>query len=188
MAQESSSKLAEASAELRAQEDPPPLEELVPHRAPMLLLDRVLSHDAENVVCQVTIRADSAFLESIVDRANLPPEVMVPAVVGIEYMAQCVASFAGLAARATGGTPRIGFLIGCRELTLEVDGFRIGDTLEVRARRVWGENNVGSFVCEIARETKTVAKGILTVYQGPLPDHAETSAANGPNNQEGSKP
>ena len=66
----------------------------------------------------------------------------MPAVIGLEYMAQCVAAYAGLTARQGGRPPRIGFLIGCRELRLDVEAFSVGDRLEVEARRVWGENDL----------------------------------------------
>lgn len=137
----------------------PPIADLVPHRPPMLLLDRVLAHDADSVTCEVRIAAGSPFAE----------DGRIPAVVGIEYMAQCVAAFAGLSARAQGQPPRIGFLLGCRELTLAIDTFAVGDTLTVEARRSWGDSDLGHFVCRVSRDGQTVASGTLNVYQGPLP-------------------
>jgi predicted hotdog family 3-hydroxylacyl-ACP dehydratase len=56
----------------------PPIVELVPHRPPMLLLDRVLAYDGECVICETVLRPDSPFAE----------QGHVPAVVGIEYMAR----------------------------------------------------------------------------------------------------
>jgi len=112
----------------------------------------------------VVIRADSPFLEP---GDGLPA---VPAVVGLEYMAQCVAVFAGLSARAAHREPRIGFLIGCRELHLNTDVFSIGDRLVVEARWVWGESHLGSFACQVTRDGETVVRGTLTVYRGMLPE------------------
>ena len=82
----------------------PPIEALVPHKPPMLLLDRVLSYSTDYVSCEVEIRVDSPFVR----------DGVVPAIVGLEYMAQCVAAFAGLSARHKGEAPRIGFLLGSR--------------------------------------------------------------------------
>ncbi|HEX3694693.1 MAG TPA: hypothetical protein VH374_04820 [Polyangia bacterium] len=138
----------------------PPIRDLVPHKPPMLLLDRVVAHDADSVTCEVVIAADSPFVEN----------GRVPAVIGIEYMAQCVATFAGLSAHAGGKPPRIGFLLGCRELTLAVDAFLVGDALLVEARRAWGDSDLGNFVCRVQRGGETVASGTLNVYQGPLPE------------------
>lgn len=154
----------------------PALTELVPHRPPMLLLDRLLAWDDEKVRCEVRIDAASPFFE----RATSPVTTsapssaaeagLVPAVVGIEYMAQTVAVFAGLRARASGAAPRIGFLLGCRELLLFAEGFSAGDVLVVEARHVWGESEVGSFACQVTRQDDVLVSGTLTVYQGPLPE------------------
>ena len=142
--------------------DYPPIVELVPHRPPMLLLDRVLSYDGQCVICETVLGPDSPFVE----RGG------VPGVVGIEYMAQAIAAGAGLSARdkGQGGAARVGFLLGCRNLTIAVDSFRVGDRLTVEARRTWGENDLGSFACKVLRGDDVLCEGALTVYQGPLPE------------------
>jgi len=139
----------------------PPIVELVPHRPPMLLLDRVLSYDGERVVCETVLGPDSPFAE----------QGEVPAVVGIEYMAQTIAAGAGLSARDKGDQAgRTGFLLGCRNLSIAVDSFQIGDRLTIEARRTWGENQIGSFACKVQRGSEVLVEGALTVYQGPLPE------------------
>lgn len=139
----------------------PPIVELVPHRPPMLLLDRVLSYDGERVVCETVLEAGSPFVE----------QGRVPAVVGIEYMAQAIAAGAGLSARDSGETTaRMGFLLGCRDLAIAVDSFQVGDRLTVEARRTWGEKELGSFACQVRRGDEILVEGALTVYQGPLPE------------------
>ena len=139
----------------------PPIVELVPHRPPMLLLDRVLSYDGERVVCETVLGPDSPFAE----------QGEVPAVVGIEYMAQTIAAGAGLSARDKGDQAgRMGFLLGCRNLSIAVDSFQVGDRLTIEARRTWGENQIGSFACKVQRGSEVLVEGALTVYQGPLPE------------------
>jgi predicted hotdog family 3-hydroxylacyl-ACP dehydratase len=139
----------------------PPIVELVPHRPPMLLLDRVLSYDGERVVCETVLGPDSPFAE----------QGEVPAVVGIEYMAQTIAAGAGLSARDKGDQAgRTGFLLGCRNLSIAVDSFQVGDRLTIEARRTWGENQIGSFACKVQRGSEVLVEGALTVYQGPLPE------------------
>ena len=87
-------------------------------------------------------------------------------------MAQAIAAGAGLSARGKGdGEPaRMGFLLGCRDLSIAVDSFRVGDRLTIEARRTWGENQIGSFACKVGRGDEVVVEGALTVYQGPLPE------------------
>ena len=126
----------------------------------MLLLDRVLAYDGECVTCETVLRPDSPFAD----------QGHVPAVVGIEYMAQTIAAGAGLRGREKGGGARTGFLLGCRSLTIAVDSFQIGDRLTIEARRAWGENELGNFMCKVQRGDEVLVEGALTVYQGPLPE------------------
>jgi predicted hotdog family 3-hydroxylacyl-ACP dehydratase len=138
----------------------PPLTELVPHGPPMLLLDRVLSYSTNCLRCAVEIRPDSLFAG---------PDG-VPAVVGVEYMAQAVAVYAGLKNRGEGKAVRIGFLLGSRDIRIDVDRFAIGDHLEVEARHTFGDADVGAFACRVERGGDVLLHGNLTVYQGPLPE------------------
>jgi predicted hotdog family 3-hydroxylacyl-ACP dehydratase len=130
----------------------------------MLLLDRVLSYDGECVICETVLEPGSPFVDG----------GEVPAVVGIEYMAQTIAAGAGLSARDKGdAAARMGFLLGCRNLTIAVDSFHVGDRLTIEARRTWGENEIGSFACKVQRGDAVLVEGALTVYQGPLPEEME---------------
>jgi predicted hotdog family 3-hydroxylacyl-ACP dehydratase len=126
----------------------------------MLLLDRVLAYDGECVVCETVLGPTSPFVD----------QGQVPAIVGIEYMAQAIAAGAGLSARDKGEASRMGFLLGCRSLTIAVDAFQVGDRLTIEARRTWGEKEIGSFACKVRRGQEIVVEGALTVYQGPLPE------------------
>ena len=138
----------------------PPIAELVPHRPPMLLLDRVLSYDGETVICETVLAPGSLFVDG----------GEVPAVVAIEYMAQTIAAGAGLLARDKGEGARMGFLLGCRDLTIAVDSFQVGDWLTIDARRTWGGDELVSFACKVQRGSEVLVEGALTVYQGPLPE------------------
>ena len=75
----------------------PPVAELVPHAEGMLLLDRVLAHEATHTVCATS--ADRSPLFANADGS-------VPSWVGIEYMAQCAAVHGELAHRRRGDAPR----------------------------------------------------------------------------------
>jgi hypothetical protein len=50
------------------------------------------------------------------------------------------------------------------------DGFTLGDRLVVEAHRTWGESDLGSFACKVERDGELLLQGVLTVYQGPLPE------------------
>jgi predicted hotdog family 3-hydroxylacyl-ACP dehydratase len=134
----------------------PPLAKIVPHSGRMVLLDEVVAFDGRRVVCRVALRPDSTFMN----------EGRVRAIVALEYMAQAVAAFAGLRGRATGDPVRIGFLLGTREMKLEVDYFEAGDELVVEAVHVWGDEHLGSFECAVSRAGQAVVSATLNVYQG----------------------
>ncbi len=134
----------------------PPIAELLPHSGAMVLLDEVVEHGEGRIVTRVTLRPGSLFTEG----------GRIPALVAIEYMAQTVGAYAGMRARAAGEPVQMGYLLGTRELTLDVDAFDVGDELVVEARHVWGDEQLGSFQCVVGREGRAVASALLNVYQG----------------------
>lgn len=134
----------------------PPVSELLPHRGRMLLLDEVVASGPGFVSCRVSIRPDSVFLEG----------GGVPSLVAIEYMAQTIAAYAGLQARSQGLPVRIGYLLGTRELALDVDFFRVGDELLVEAHHQFGDERIGAFDCRVVVGGHVVAAGRLNVYLG----------------------
>ncbi|MBU3070631.1 hotdog family protein [Aestuariicella sp. G3-2] len=151
---------------IAAKTDKPPYDiaDLVPHSGTMSLLDDTLSSDENSLTATVGIRPDSLFAT----------EQGVPAWVGIEYMAQAIAAFAGVQARLAGEDIRIGFLVGSRKYTCDAPYFPIGSTLTIHvARELQGENGLGVFICRITSETDSanmiVAEANLNVFQ---PDDA----------------
>jgi len=117
-------------------------EDVLPHEGEMVLPTRVLFHDRTRTECVVAIDRQFLFVE---------PDGGVPAWIGIEYMAQCIAAHAGLAARAEGNAPRIGFLLGTRRVDFHCDRFEPGTTLRASAERTWGgEEGMVSFECRLA--------------------------------------
>ncbi len=126
----------------------------------MILLDEVHDDTEGSITCKVTLHADSPFVE---DRR-------VSAVVAVEYMAQCVAAYAGLAAFRQGKPVRIGYVIGARLVEFSVDAYTVGQELLIRASKVWGDDALGNFECSVDAGGRRVATGVLTVYQGDLDD------------------
>ena len=141
----------------------PTLLEVLPHRPPMILLDHLEEVAEDSVACSVTIRPDSPFVD----------DGAVPGVVATEYMAQCVAAFAGCNALRRGEAVRIGYLIGATRIDLTRDRFEVGEELRVSARRIWGDDSLGKFECGVAHNGRQVAHGILSVFQGELDDEPE---------------
>jgi predicted hotdog family 3-hydroxylacyl-ACP dehydratase len=135
-----------------------PIGELLPHSGPMILLDRLLFQGVDFLEAEVCVRADSLFVR----------QGIVPAWVGVEYMAQTCACFAGLEARAQGRAAQVGFLLGTRDYRTTVAGFEVGATLSVRACPVHREAGGLSVVeCRISRagQPSPLVQATLTVYE-----------------------
>ena len=134
----------------------PDIRSLIPHAGPMVLLDRVISADAESLCAEVTIRSDTLFCGG----------GGVGAWVGIEYMAQAIGAWAGYAARLRGEPPKLGFLLGTRRYDCRRPIFVLGSRLRVNVHRVFqNENGLGSFECAIDDEEGRVATATVTVFQ-----------------------
>ena len=134
----------------------PDIRSLVTHAGPMLLLDRVVSADADNLLAEVRIRSDSLFCNA--DGVGVW--------VGIEYMAQAIAAWAGCIDRSRGEPVKLGFLLGTRRYECSRPIFVIGSLLQVHVRRVFqDESGLGSFECYIDDEQGRVATATVTVFQ-----------------------
>lgn len=130
--------------------------DIVPHAGRMCLLDKAIDGDAESLNCEVTIKEDGLFF------ANGG----VDGWVGIEYMAQAVAAWAGWRARLLGEEPKIGFLLGSRRYECSRPKFVLGDNLQVGVHRQFqADNGIGQFDCRIDLNGKTVAQATLTVFE-----------------------
>lgn len=139
---------------------PYPIGELLPHEAPMILLDEVIEYSGTSLRARVTITESSMFLD----------QDGVPAYIGLEYMAQACGAHAGLMARDAGAPVRIGFLLGTRRYMVLIPRFRLGDQLTVSVEMTYSDSEMGSFACRIDANDKLAAEAQLNVIQ-PRPDH-----------------
>ncbi|OIR10088.1 hypothetical protein GALL_80160 [mine drainage metagenome] len=133
--------------------------DLLPHAAPMILLERVLDwNGADWVAAEVDIGPHTPFLDR---------ERGVPAHVGLEWMAQCCGLFAGLDARAGGGPVRVGYLLGTRRYRARRLWFGVGERLRVEARLLLRDGGMAVFDCTIGGDggDEPVAAAQLTLYQ-----------------------
>lgn len=136
----------------------PPVASLLPHAAPMLLLDALLHHEEDGVVCAVTVRPDMPFVD--------PEAGQVATLVSLEYMAQAVAAYAGYLGYLERQAPKLGFLLGCRRLRCHQPYLPVGTPLRVEAKRTWGDVALGKFACSVTLADGTpVATASLSVVQ-----------------------
>ena len=134
------------------------IEQVIPHRGTMLLVDRLVDWSEDSVRVELRVPADGPFHAGD----------GVPAWVGVEYMAQAVACWAGCQARSRGLPPPIGFLLGTRRYECSVPVFATGTVLQVEARReLMGDNGLGVFACRILAGDEEIATANVSVFEPP---------------------
>jgi predicted hotdog family 3-hydroxylacyl-ACP dehydratase len=135
-----------------------PVSKLVPHAPPMLLIDRVVSVSDEAFEAEVRIRHESLFCDG----------TKVNAWVGIEYMAQAVAAYAGAEAVAAGRSIKTGFLLGTRSYVCRAPSFEVGATIRILVRKVLidpGGLNVLECTLRDHDKQEALVTANLTVYE-----------------------
>jgi len=136
----------------------PPLESLVPHAGPMRLLDRLVSVDQDSLEAEVTIRRERLFCGS----------AGVGAWVGIEYMAQAAAAFAGYHAQRSAQPLGPGFLLGTRSYASKRACFEPGSVLRIVVRPTGqASNGLSMFQGAISDVEGEIASATISVFQPP---------------------
>lgn len=134
----------------------PPIEELLPHRGGMLLIDRVLSWKEGWVVVSATPRPSTWYAEAH----------GMPSWIGIELIAQAVGAHVGLISRSKGEPPKKGVLLGTRVYRSTLAWFPFGAPLTVEAVLTFRDHTgLGSFDGTIGLRGAEVARASLTVYE-----------------------
>ncbi|MFL0796643.1 MAG: hotdog family protein [Cellvibrionaceae bacterium] len=141
------------------------VEDVVPHARPMALLDTILEWSDTHLIAEVAILEDSPFTDS----------EGVPSWVGIEYMAQTIAAYAGVQAREHQEPVKIGFLVGSRRYNCNSSYFPIGSKLQVSINQeVQSESGLAVFQCCISgidQNNKAIeASANLNVFQPNDPE------------------
>jgi predicted hotdog family 3-hydroxylacyl-ACP dehydratase len=118
-----------------------PVTSYLPHRPPMLLIDHIDALDSRSTVCRTTIRPDCVFVRD----GAVHPSAM------IEFVAQACAIAATGTTTASGEPPRLGVILGCREISFTVDRFAVGDELTIAVSKIIGEDQLAVFNGTVSR-------------------------------------
>lgn len=133
------------------------LAETLPHGPDMILLDRLVEYDAETLTCELAIRADSRFGEGARG---------VPAWVGIEYMAQALGVFTGIARLQAGRKVQVELLLGTRAYDCSRPYFDVGTRLRVCVKLLfWDPDGVCAFACELRDGDAVLARAEVKGYE-----------------------
>jgi predicted hotdog family 3-hydroxylacyl-ACP dehydratase len=136
----------------------PAVTALLPHAGDTVLLDHVLDYDAESLRAVAVVRPN-VFSQ---------PDGSLAAWMGLEFMAQAVAAWAGCQARAAGAAPRLGFLLGTRRYDCTVPHFPAGAELHLEVvRSLYDAGGMAVFECTLDHAGARWASARLNVYSPP---------------------
>ncbi len=138
------------------------LEELLPHRAPMVFLDRVESYDPDlrTLTAVIEITSKHVLYSQAIDG--------VPNWAAIEFMAQASAALAGVFDKAQDPDrpARPGLLLGTRKLDVRVESFANGRTYSVSASCEFWDEEGAAFSCSISDDSGSiVAEAALNAFR-----------------------
>ena len=135
------------------------VEDLIPHRPPMVLIDNIESVNLESSSLVASFTAKEQW------RGNW---------FAIEYMAQTAAALAGAFDKVSddGARGRPGLLLGTRRLELGIAEFVPGVHYFVKAVREYVDGDSAAFACEIwkagGESQSPKCTATLTAYRGSL--------------------
>lgn len=138
------------------------IEQVVPHDAPMILIEQLVEYSDETSTCSVTITPQSPFYNEQIEG--------VPSYIGIEYMAQSIAAYAGALANDINEAVRIGFLIGTRKYKTHEARFSKNSKLTIYVHKLYqDESGLSVFECQISENKKILCDAKINVFQPEEP-------------------
>lgn len=136
----------------------PPINELLPHEFPMIVIDGVHGCSAEWAESITVVQPEHVLYDA--DEGGLPGWAL------IELMAQTIALHAGLLGGENGRQPRIGYLLGTRRFELARDACYAGEILRTRVEREFVDpEGVSVYQCEVFSGNAGVARARINVFQ-----------------------
>jgi len=137
---------------------PPPIEEILPHRHGMLLVERIVSWDA----ARATVSASPSAAGWYAEAGGMPSRI------GIELMAQAIATHVGVTAWERGEPPKKGVLLGARSYRATQPYFAAGSKLTIDAVKAFSdESGMGAYDATIALDGAEVARARILVFEPP---------------------
>jgi radical SAM protein with 4Fe4S-binding SPASM domain len=128
---------------------------VMPHKPPMLLIDRLLEVKERASVSEMTVRADMLFVDEngMLDEASYP-----------EIISQAIAAQEGF--RRSGGRiqPLEGFLLGVKKLEI-LGNSQVGDTLRISLHKTAKFGDFGIINGEVYKGEELIARGEIKVWQ-----------------------
>ena len=135
-------------------------ENYLPHRAPMILIDKVIDVTEDSAVCESYIN-DTGVLRNFTDS-----EGNLPSYFTIELISQTVGVWSGYMAKLHNiDIPPMGMVLGARDLKYPKDHFKKGSTLRISVRKLMDDGAVASFDGDICADDSASASGRVNLIR-----------------------
>lgn len=138
------------------------IEDVLPHKAPMILIDKLVSFDENNGWCTQQITKDSLLYNDALQG--------VPSYVGIEYMAQSIAAYANANELINKRPVKIGFLVSTRKFNCKETVFGLGLALTIHVEKLFQDDSgLTAFHCKIMNNDEEMVSATINVFQPENP-------------------
>ena len=143
---------------------PAPAEPFVPHRAPMVYIDRILDVQGDRGVCETTLAPGHMLLDAqgCMERSGF-----------IELGAQAFAAHKGFAFARMGMPFPIGYLVGVQGFICSGDASQ-GDRLIIETESLGTFEGFGVVRAVVRRDDTVLAEGKIKLYVPPTTQPAST--------------
>ncbi len=136
-----------------------PIADLLPHRAPAIVLDRLREITGEGCIAEYSVPPSDRYLDE---------QGQLPGWVSVEIMAQAASAFSGHRNLLSGRPIRVGYLLGARSVPVSKPAFPVGAMLEVEVRVIFlDEEGPSAFRCELRYQGECVAHATLKAIEIP---------------------
>ncbi len=128
---------------------------VVPHKSPMLLIDRLLELRERESISEMTVRQDMVFVSENgkLDEASYP-----------EIISQALAAMEGFREVGSRNPQQEGYLLGIKKFEI-LGSARVGDILRITIYKVAKLGDFGIIRGEIKKENTLIARGELKVWR-----------------------
>lgn len=141
----------------------PHIEDVLPHRGNMLLIDRLIAFNNESTVAEYVPRCNAWYADV---------EGNMPAWIGIELMAQTIAAHVGSLKRLEGKPQKNGVLVGTRRYTSKKPSFTSEVPMRIRVTMTYQDpSGLAAYDCAITCDDAILAEATLKVFE---PDNFQT--------------
>jgi len=136
-------------------EGPPPIESLIPHRDPALLVRVIADLSPEEITCIAVIPGD----HPLVERGG------APCFLGLEAAAQAAAALEAVSRPAPAASgPRIGYLVGVRDAELRLADLPAGWPLRVTVRPAGSAPPLAIYEAKVEIDGEVAMTATLSTY------------------------